>query len=105
AALAAECANDQGKFWEYHDQLFDKQPNFSRDELVVYATELGLTIEGESGFAACLDSRAETDVVRADMREGDQRKVSGTPTFFLNGEAVQDWSQLKAIIQAKLIGG
>lgn len=105
AALAAECANDQGKFWEYHDLLFDNQPNFSRDELVTYAQQLELNIEGSSGFAACLDSRAKTEIVRADMREGEDRKIGGTPTFYLNGELVSDWSKLKEIIQAKLIGG
>lgn len=105
ASLAAECANDQGKFWEYHDMLFDKQPSFSRDDLVAYATQLELSIDGASGFAACLDSRAKDDVVRADMSEGDKRGIGGTPTFFVNGEAVQDWTQLKSLIQAKLIGG
>lgn len=105
AALAAECANDQGKFWEYHNVLFENQPNFSRDDLVSYAKQLELKIDGDDGFSSCLDSRAKTDVVRADMREGDQKGVSGTPTFFLNGEQVSDWSQLKSTIQAKLIGG
>lgn len=105
AALAAECANDQGKFWEYHDILFDNQPNFSRDDLVTYARQLNLNIDGEAGFSACLDSRAKTDVVRTDMREGENRNVNGTPSFFLNGEAVADWSELKNLIQAKLIGG
>lgn len=105
AALASECANDQGQFWPYHDQLFATQPNFSRDELVQYARDLGLTIDGTSGFAACLDSRAKNDIVRADMREGDQRSVQATPTFFLNGQAVPDWSQLKTLLQAKLMGG
>ncbi len=104
AALAAECANDQGKFWEYHDKLFENQPNFSRDELVSYANDLGITVEGESGFAACLDSRAHTEEVRADMREGDQRGLNGTPTFYVNGEPVPDWTQLKQVIQGKLLG-
>jgi len=103
AALAAECANDQGKFWEFHDILFDKQPNFSRADLITYARQIDLIIDGVNGFAACLDSRAKTDIVRADMREGDQRGVKGTPTFFVNGEALQDWSKLKETIQAKLI--
>lgn len=105
AALAAECANDQGKFWPYHDKLFATQPAFSRDELVQYARDLGLTIDSTSGFAACLDSRAKNDIVRADMREGDQRGVQATPTFFLNGQPVPDWSQLKSLLQAKLMGG
>jgi protein-disulfide isomerase len=102
AALAAECANDQGKFWEYHDILFDKQPNFSRDDLLAYAEQLELKTDS---FAACLDARAKTAVVRADVAEGDKRGVNSTPTFFLNGEKVQDWTKLKELVQSKLVGG
>lgn len=102
AALASECANDQGKFWEFHDLLFEKQPNFSSSELKTYAESLGLSRES---FAACLDSRAKTEVVRSDMSEAERRGVNATPTFFVNGERVEDWSQLKEIIQGKLIGG
>lgn len=105
AALAAECANDQGKFWEYHDKLFENQPNFSSTDLISYANQLELVMEGERGFLACLESRAKTNVVRQDIREGDSRGVRATPTFFLNGEPVQDWSQLKNLIQSKFIGG
>lgn len=102
AALASECANDQGKFWDYHDKLFEKQPAFSRDELVGYAGELGLDT---GSFAACLDSRAKSGVVREDMREAESRGVNSTPSFFVNGEPVQDWSKIKDVIQGKLIGG
>ncbi|MBI5466569.1 MAG: thioredoxin domain-containing protein [Candidatus Kerfeldbacteria bacterium] len=102
AALAAECANDQGKFWEYHDLLFANQPSFSTDELLGYASQLDLKADS---FAACLDSRAKTSVVRADVAEGGKRGVNATPTFFLNGEKVQDWTKLKELIQSKLVGG
>ena len=102
AALAAECANDQGKFWEYHDLLFANQPSFSPDELSGYASQLNLKADS---FVACLESRAKTSVVRADVAEGDKRGVNATPTFFLNGEKVQDWSQLRELIQSKLAGG
>ncbi len=102
AALASECANDQGKFWEYHDILFEKQPAFSPEDLKAYAGQLGLKTDD---FAACLDSRAKNKVVREEMKEGDKRNVNGTPTFFLNGEKVEDWSKLKELIQAKLVGG
>lgn len=102
AALAAECANDQGKYWEYHDKLFAVQPKFSRDELVGYARDLGLDA---TKFSACLDSQAKGGVVRDDMHEGDRRGVDATPTFFLNGQKVVDWTQLKAVLQAKLLGG
>jgi len=102
AALAAECANDQGSFWPYHDKLFEVQPAFSADELVSYAKDLGLKSDD---FKACLDSRAKNQIIRDDMKEGDSRGITGTPTFFLNGERVEDWTTLKEKVQAKLIGG
>lgn len=99
AALASECANDQGKFWEYHDLLFINQPNFSPNELVSYAEGLGLN---KDTFKACLDSRAKNDVVRADMAEASSRQVNATPTFFVNGQVVQNWNQLGDIISAAI---
>lgn len=101
AARAAECANDQGKFWEYHDALFQHQPDFSVSQLVSYAADLKLDTQK---FSDCLGSNAKTDVVRADMREGDQRGVDATPTFFVDGVKVDNWQNLKSIIQAKLVG-
>ncbi|MFH1867252.1 MAG: DsbA family protein [Patescibacteria group bacterium] len=102
AAMASECANDQGKFWEYHDTLFANQPKFSQNELIGYAGDLELDVES---FTACLKSRAKNDLVREDMKEGDRRNVRSTPSFFVNGEQVKDWIKLKDIIQAKLVGG
>ncbi len=101
AALAAECANDQGKFWEYHDVLFSKQPEFSETQLIGYAKELGLK---EQDFSNCLQAKSKAEVVREDMKQGDERKVDSTPTFFINGEKVVKWPDLKNIIQAKLLG-
>ncbi|MBI5733946.1 MAG: DsbA family protein [Candidatus Kerfeldbacteria bacterium] len=102
AALAVECANDQGKFWLYHDKLFSEQPALSRSDLLSYAAGLGLD---SSQFTACLDSKAKTKIVRQDINEGDKRGVNSTPSFFLNGAKVADWTKLKELIQAKLIGG
>ncbi len=102
AALAAECANDQNQFWAYHDKLFDNQPNFSETELINYAVELNLDKEN---FSACLKSKAKTEVVRQDIKEGDDLGVNATPTFFLDGQPVADWTRLKELIQAKLLGG
>lgn len=101
AALASECANDQGKFWEYHDLLFSKQPEFSEGQLISYAKDLGLK---EQDFTNCLLAKAKAEVVRKEMKEGDDRKVDSTPSFFLNGEKVSNWTELKNIIQAKLLG-
>lgn len=99
AALAAECANDQGKFWQYHDLLFLNQPKFSRAELLSYAEGLGLNMES---FNVCLDERAKEHVVKADMDEAMSRNINATPTFFVNGEIVENWTQLEQVVIAEL---
>ncbi|MEK7584057.1 MAG: DsbA family protein [Patescibacteria group bacterium] len=93
AALASECANDQGKFWEYHDLLYSNQTNLGKGDLKGYAGELGLDTES---FNACLDSRAKQGLVRNDMALGEQRGVNGTPSIYLNGQLLQDWTTLEA---------
>lgn len=99
AAEAAECALDQGKFWEYHDVLFANQPNFSTGELKQYAADLGLN---EADFAACLGSGAKQDIIQQDINEGVKRNLQGTPTFFINGEEVDNWGALDAEIKSRL---
>lgn len=91
AALAAECANDQGKFWEYHDQLYEHQDKLANSDLYAYADTVGLDAES---FKACYKSRAHSDIIRADMSDADARGVNATPTFFLNGDPIVDWSTL-----------
>jgi protein-disulfide isomerase len=85
AAEAAECAADQGKFWEYHDTLFANQKNLDVSDLKNYAKQLGLNT-GE--FNACLDSGAMASRVESNRKEGAERGVRGTPTFFVNGQSV-----------------
>src|SRR5215472_4769522 len=55
AAMAAECAGAQGRFWDYHDQLFEHQSHLDRDSLIAYAQQIGLD---RAAFLACLDSDA-----------------------------------------------
>lgn len=83
AALASECANDQGKFWPYHDKLFENQEQLGSSNLKQYASDLALDM---TKFNACLDTRAKKSVVDADLQEGNSRQVPGTPTFFVNGQ-------------------
>lgn len=97
AAVASECAADQGKFWEYHDRLFREQPNFAEKDLVAYAQELGLDVEP---FRACLKSDDPAQRVKDDVAEAARRKLQGTPTFFINGQQVGDWSQLGPLVRA-----
>ena len=82
---AANCAGDQGKYWEYHDILFKRQNEWKRNasKFLEYAKELGLDIEE---FKACLDSGKYREEVLKDLEEGKKLGVKGTPTFFINGK-------------------
>lgn len=82
AALAAEAADAQGKFWEMHDLLFRRQ-NFLEDhDLLAYAGLLGLD---EARFRAELQAQTGLPRIEADMRSGEQHGVDGTPGIFVNG--------------------
>src|SRR5690606_8363378 len=85
AARAARCAEDQGRFWEYHDVLFRNQTRWSgqpnpASAFEGYAADLGLD-EGE--FEGCLRSDRHADVVTANMELGNQLQVPGTPTIMV----------------------
>lgn len=87
AARASEAAQNQGKFWEFHDLLFDRQSSWSqaldgKQAFIDYASELGL----DTGrFRADIDSAAVKSRVEQDTASGNAAGVNGTPTFFLNG--------------------
>ncbi len=88
AAEAALCAKDQGKFWDYHDLLFEKQSGenqgtFKKDNLIKWAAELGLNVDE---FKGCLDSEVKKSEIQKDYEEGIKVGVEGTPTVFINGE-------------------
>ncbi len=88
AAEAAECANDQGKFWDFIDDSYTNQEKLKEDDLRERADKLGLNM---TEFNACLDSGDKGDVVKIDMREGLNRNVDGTPTFYINNKKLQRW--------------
>jgi protein-disulfide isomerase len=83
AAEAAECAFEQGKFWEYHDGLFGIAASLDVESLKQQATNVGLD---RGRFDQCVDSGAKAQVVREDIEDGRRYGVTGTPTFFINGE-------------------
>lgn len=99
AAMASECAHDQGKFWEYHDILFQNQHALERSKLFDYASELGLD---RPLFDACLKSRSKSKLVQNDFAIGESRGVNSTPTFFVNGTLISNWSELRTIIESAL---
>ncbi len=83
AAEAAQCAFEQGKFWEMHDKLFENQDALDVSSLKRYAREIGL--DGAS-FDSCFDSRKYQSEVEKDANDGVNAGVKGTPTFFINGK-------------------
>ena len=85
AAEAAQCAFEQGKFWEYHDMLFQNQDALEVANLKAYAMALGLD---ESAFNLCLDSGKYAEEVQKDFEDGQSYGVYGSPTFFINGRKV-----------------
>jgi protein-disulfide isomerase len=86
AAVAAECAGRQGKFWEYHDRLYDKQDEWTNpkadDFLTGYAKDLKLDM---AAWQSCRQDPAATAAYRTDMKDGDDAWVGATPTFFVDG--------------------
>ena len=82
AARGARCAQEQNKFWQYHDALFADQSKLAPDDLKATAKRLGLNMEK---FDACFDSGKYDDAIHQDMAEGSKLNVSGTPTFFIDG--------------------
>ena len=86
AAEASECAGEQGKFWEYHDKLFENfTSGYSLENFKKWAKDLGLKPDE---FNNCLDSGKYAKKVQTDYQEGLQKGVKGTPTTFVNGQLV-----------------
>jgi protein-disulfide isomerase len=82
AALAAECAKDQNRFWEMHDVLFAHQAALDDDSLAGYATGLGLDL---TAWNACRASAGAAETVANDAAMAKAIGVGGTPTFFIDG--------------------
>ncbi len=82
AAEGSMCAQDQDKFWAYHDQLYLNQEDLTDDALSKYATIVGLDVPK---FNQCLTSGTHHKDVMKDLQDGTRLGVKGTPTFFING--------------------
>jgi protein-disulfide isomerase len=102
AAEAAECANEQGKFWPYHDRLFENTRKLSDADLRQHAAAVGID---PGRFSACLDSHKYRAQVEADARAGEEAGVNGTPAFFINGRMLsgaQPFEAFKRLIDDEL---
>ena len=114
AAVAAECANEQGKFKEMHDILFEKQNEWNRQETSVavsqfiqYAIELEMEKEI---FESCISSGKHIDEIRKDLEDGRDYGITGTPGFFVGNEEIgfielkgaQPFDSFKKVIDVQL---
>jgi uncharacterized membrane protein/predicted DsbA family dithiol-disulfide isomerase len=86
AACAAECAAQQGRFWEYHDALFENHDHLERDDLFRYARDMQLEI---AAFRTCLDDPATRARIGEDVQAGARVGVASTPTLFMNGRTIE----------------
>jgi protein-disulfide isomerase len=105
AAIASMAANEQGRFWEFHDALFAQQSELDRASLEALAGKLKLDVER---FRRALDSSTWSNYVDTEQAEAQRRGVAGTPTFFINGKPVvgaQPLSAFTGIIDAALQHG
>jgi protein-disulfide isomerase len=102
AAEAAACAGDQGKFWPYHDRLFASPSKLSDADLKQHAADLGLNT---AQFNSCVDTHKLKALVDADVKEGEEAGVNGTPAFYINGRMIsgaQPFEVFKKIIDEEL---
>jgi protein-disulfide isomerase len=99
---AAEAANQQGKFWEMHDLIFENQREMSSENYMRYATELGLDVEK---FKSDLASKTVKTRIQDDLKMAGSLGVTGTPSFFINGRflsGAQPFASFKTVIDSEL---
>lgn len=102
AAEASQCADDQGKFWDYANELFTNQRAMGEDDLRSYATNVGL--DG-AAFETCLSSGKHKATVDRDIEDGRAVGMSGTPGFYVNGRVIggaQPFEVFKEVIDEEL---
>lgn len=98
ASLAALCANDQEKYWEMHDIMFENPRQLSIDDLKSYAADIGLDT---NAFNSCLDTKKHEKAIRRDMAVGSQLGVRGTPGFVLGLTNLEDPDKVNAMVFIK----
>ena len=105
AAKAARCANDQGKFWPFHDALFADQSKLAPADLKATAKTLGMN---STKFDTCFDSAKYDTQIKADQAAGEKVGVDGTPAFFIDGRPLtgaQPAPKFEELIDDELANG
>jgi protein-disulfide isomerase len=109
ASLAASCANDQGKFWEMHDQIFATQDKWngeatSNPRKVLKGIADGLHLD-LAKYGACMDAETHRPQIQANQQEGERRGVSSTPSFAIGGHiypGALPFDQFNKLVEAEL---
>jgi protein-disulfide isomerase len=96
AAEAGQCAHEQGKFWEFHDLVYEREGAIEADDLRSYAVEIGLNM---GQFDECVTSRRYRDRVNMQQHEAFERGIKGTPAFFVNDKVVIGPQRLPVFVQ------
>ena len=102
AAEASLCADEQKRFWDFHDSLFGNQQDLTVDSLKRRAVELKLDAPA---FNTCLDSGKHAETIKKDILEGSRAGVSGTPAIFINGRLLsgnQPYTSIAQVIEDEL---
>jgi len=102
AAEASLCANDQQRFWEFHDALFSDQTRLDVPSLKQRAQALGLNT---TAFNSCLDSGKQVDAIQKDRDDARKIGVSSTPTMFINGRLLsgnRPYTEIRDVIEDEL---
>jgi protein-disulfide isomerase len=94
AAQASLAAHAQGKFWAFHDLMFENQRDLGRPSLEKMAQKAGLDL---ARFKKALDDRTHAEAVKADMKLGSEAHVSGTPSMFLGTERIENPTDFEAL--------
>lgn len=102
AAMAAECAGEQGKFWEMKKALFENNKALEKDKIPAYARTVGLDM---GRWQTCFDGEKYKKKIQDDQRTAMQLGARGTPAFFINGRflsGAQPFESFQAIIDEEL---
>jgi len=102
AAIAAECAGYQGKYYQMYSMLFDYGLSSNKDTYVKYAKTIGLD---QTAFQACINSDITFQEIKQDFKDGQDLGINSTPSFFINGEQIvgaRPYSVFKEVIDRKL---
>ena len=96
AARAARCAGEQGKFWEYHHSLMTQKGTLDPEDLKQRASSLKL---GERAFGSCLASKKNDEAIQAELKQGTDLGVTGTPAYFVNGRMLSGARPLESFTE------